>query len=1081
MNWSDSTKVYSMSRVKILRASAGSGKTYRLSFEYIKAVVLEPQLYGSILAVTFTNKATSQMKRRILGELNALACGGGSYLSDLERDTGLSSSVIIANASLALRLILQDYSRFSISTIDKFFQRIVRSFLKELDLDFNYTIELEQGAALTEAVDRLVERSATDSELKSLLEQLMYGQMDQGKSWDVRPALVGLAHDLFSKEQQLDFTVDHRRVQQQFMAAKRGVQERVEQLREVCHAAMELIAMAGLEPSDFKYGRGSFAHYFSKIFNGQGVISKYNSYYAKAVADPQGWSYSSTSPCKEDIIAILPELAPLIVQVGEMYDALESDYNSVQLVDRDFFRFLLLSHLDRELKGVWRDHGRIPLHHTNTLIRKLVQGTDVPFIYEKVGTRYGSYMIDEFQDTSRGQWSNFVPLLSEAADRSERQSVMLIGDVKQAIYRWRGGDWSLLAHGAAVDLGGRGVDSAEQLRTNWRSGARIVEFNNDLIRGVVDADVRALGERFAGVDGQVGAVLEVAYDDFEQTVAPGRDPQQGYANVEGYESELDMEWMLLLRVEDMMMRGYNSSDIAVLVRRKSEGRRVAAVLLGAGYGVVSDEALLVCEAPVVELVVAVFSLSVDPSDALSLAVVNGYLGVNYGARMSDELLGLLQTVRSHSPLEGMEDVIAFFKLDAHANVHGQVGYLQALYQMLYDYCAENVADISGFLRWWAQSGVKRYMPMPEGQDAITIMTIHKAKGLEFPCVIMPFVDWSLSPSTGAFTSTTLWVNPQQGVDDGPNRSALARCFEGEEFSELMLPVMYQSKLENSCFAPDYLRETLFSHIDAVNILYVGVTRAECELYLMYKRKAVRKAKADPAFGATTVSDLIVQVLGAEPFEVGDKEVKDSSADAVHDTSADIAADDDDAASEVEGGDYIFDAFPSHDSAQGIRVRWQSQRYFQEQGRDNGGGAMNTRVGMMLHAVLEKINSLDDAHALLAQMQAVPQAEPHEIEALGLVVSQIQNNSTIASWFDTAVGTRVYSERTIMTPQGDDYRPDRVVVRGERAVVIDYKFGKMQKSSHTGQVTNYMELLRKMGYSKVEGYVWYVFESHIQHC
>lgn len=1018
-----------MSRVKILRASAGSGKTYRLSLEYIRAVIENPSVYGSILAVTFTNKATGEMKRRILEQLYALSLGESPYMDELIAKTSLPKGEISANAERALGLILQDYSRFSISTIDKFFQRVVRGFLKELDLDFNYAIELERDGMLAQAVDRVVERSAEDSFLRSYLSRITMQRVEQGGAWDVREPLMEIGKELFQEHyQQQDLPPEQ--IMEQFLVIKTDVQQRIDQLREVCAEALELIAQAGLEPSDFKQGRNSFAQYFAKVYRGSGLIDRYSSYFAKAAADSQE-CYTAKSPRKDDIVALLPRLMPIIQRVEAMYDALEADMVSVDMISKMFDHYLLLRYISAELSQVWSEQGRIPIHQTNKLITKLVESCDVPFIYEKVGNRYDRYMIDEFQDTSLGQWRNFEPLLLEAVSHTMSEAVMLIGDVKQAIYRWRGGDWSLLSSVAGRCFAPDDVDDAEHLATNWRSEPRVVEFNNMLIGGVVALDSDIMREHLGP---EYGASIDLAYDDFAQSVPPDRE-DGGYVSVRSYDKEDGVEELLLSTVDDALGRGYSLGDIAVLVRKKEQGRQVAQMLLQRGYSVVSSEALRLSESEVVGFVTAVLALSVDRRDRVSLAIFNRFLDRDLGCDLSQGDKELLRRMTHSSPIEALELVIESFNLRAEPQLKGQVAYLQAFYQAMQDYCGANVPDMAAFLKWWDGASAKMSIPMPESGGAISIMTIHKSKGLEFACVVMPFADWSLLPSSGAMIKTVLWVNSSV-----------------EPFDKLPpLPVAYGSAMRRSHFMQDYLLESMYSHIDAVNMLYVGVTRAREELYIMYPTPLKPKKDEPPS----RISNLIADVVGnCSEFEFGTKGcAKESELN-------------------IENGVYVTD-FPSHYAGLSVRTNWSSERYFEQRQALSGENVelSERRNGMLLHSVLEKIKTLGSAPQLLEKMRNQGLLNSAQTLSLENAIAQIQLNPVVNDWFSDE--WQVLNEKTILTPQGQSYRPDRVITQGHRATVIDYKFGNLKSPKHKSQVVNYIELLKNMGYTEVSGFLWYV--------
>lgn len=1018
-----------MKRVKILRASAGSGKTYRLAYEYVKLVVCNPRFYSHILAVTFTNKATAEMKSRILRELHSIAQGESSYMESLLRDTTMSQIEIIENATIARGLILHGYSDFAISTIDKFFQRVVRSFFKELGLGFDYSVELDTDSLLAEAVDRVVERGLKDRELLRLIETIVGEKVEQGGSWDIRPGLQKIGRELMN-ETYRDSETPIEDLEALLKTYSAGVEAQIETLRASCGKALTLMQSVGIEPSDIKGASRSFAHYFAKIYRGD-AIDCYSDTFSAAAHSPEQW-YTAKSPRKSEILSILTELMQVTADVVARYDAIARDMATVELISENFNRSMLLKYISEEFAAIFTERNRLPLHEATRLIGRLVEGTDIPFIYEKVGNRYENYMIDEFQDTSRGQWRNFVPLLSEAVARSESQSVMLIGDVKQAIYRWRSGDWNILAR-EAQEYFGSDADHLEQLSTNWRSTSRIIEFNNRLIRGIVAMDSVVIEEMLEAAPRSVAValrgILAEAYMDFEQGIAPSRKGvDDGYVEVVAVEKGA-VDHVLLSRVADTLSRGYTQRDIAILVRTKREGRQVADTLLSAGYNIVSEEAMRVGASAVVDFITALFGLSIHPGDTVQLSIVNRFTEKSYNTPPSEELSEFIDSLSRVTPIEALELVIHRFEL---SQLSTAVTYIQAFYQLLYKYCNDNLPDMRLFLDWWNDKGRDKPIFLPSEQEAITIMTIHKSKGLEFTCVILPFADWSLLPMVSFGQSVMLWGE--------------ASC---EAVSGLgSVPVNYKKLMAESWFDHLYYAESIASHVDNINLLYVALTRAERELYVMHSPKP----------SVNSIARLIEEaVCGVAQehngiYTYGTK----MEAPATHIQRHNL--------------DIVFDSFPSNPSGQHVRSSWQSERYFA--GEESDYEVSPRAKGVQFHAILSHINSLSDIGGVIDDMQAECLLSREEAEQLHHMADSIATDPVKAEWF--AEGWRVYNETQILHGAGKgESRPDRVVCRNSEAIVVDYKFGEVEKNSYKKQTANYMKLLLSMGYTNVRGYIWYI--------
>lgn len=1041
-----------MGHVKILKASAGSGKTYRLAYEYIKGVVQNPLLYRATLAVTFTNKATEEMKRRIIESLHALANApetpppGGdnvTYLNDLMEETGLSRSQIVRHAAEARTLILHDYSRFAVSTIDKFFQRVARAFFRELGLDLDYTVEIDKDWVLTAAVDRLLERTATDTALRAAIDRLLDERSLDGKGWDIRPDMIRIGEELF-KESYVPNRQSAEQVWNTYQEISQELRVRFERVRELARRAVEVITQAGLEPTDFKQGKNSFAAYLFRLAESEEPLP-YNSYFARSTESVEEWC-NKTSPLKERIGGLEGSLMPCLQAIREGIDALTVDYTSCDLVREKLGRSLLLSALGEEVRAVAAEQNRVMIHETAALIHRLVTGNDAPFIYEKVGNAYARYMIDEFQDTSENQWQNFLPLLDNALAENDGEPVMLIGDVKQSIYRWRGGNWRILgseaeAHYADV------LAHTEPMDTNWRSERHIIDFNNQLMRGVIERDANDLTAFLTEAPVAMRSwadILRDSYRGFEQKAAPGKMKQEPRGYVEVIPAFREQTAAILItRVQDILARGYALRDMAVLVRSNGEARAAADTLLEAGYPIVSQEALLLSGSPVVEFVMAVYTLADAPEDTIARAQYNTFRGLPYSEPLSPDEQNFIAGLLCLSLVESFEAILEHYELGRRQEA---VSYLQALYQAILSYSKQPISDIPLLLEWWNENGHKKTVYLPSEQDAITIMTIHKAKGLEFPCVIIPYCSWDLLPKSNG-GGTTLWVEASEE--------------KAGRFAELgTVPVAYKQAMAQSHFASDYYRESVYAHVDNLNLLYVALTRAEQELYVMY----------EPG-GKSRVSTLIDAVLPhlegiqEQPFTLPDGSEATCYAYGAKCTAAPKGS-----VSETKVNQQVMTHFSSRNATQRLRVHWASDRYF----GDDREAVSPRRYGVLMHRLFELLESPEALDAAIERMQVNGElTSAAEVAMLRERAAAALSNPEVAGWFSPS-WELIHSEREIITGGGHLRRPDRVMTDGHnRAVVVDYKFGAFRRAGYQAQVQEYMDLLRSMGYAEVEGYLWFV--------
>ncbi|MDE5622705.1 MAG: UvrD-helicase domain-containing protein, partial [Alistipes sp.] len=456
-------------------------------YKYVHDVVEQPTAYRHILAVTFTNKATEEMKSRILKEIHQLASGGESgYLAQLCDELGLDAASVRKRAAEARARILHDYSRFTVLTIDTFFQRILRAFIKELGIDLDYNVEIETASVLSKSADALIEQITVDRELQRWLTDFVQERIDEGRKWDVREGILSLGGELF-KEKNKE-TLASTRTREELGRIVREATAHAEatraRLRETAAEAVRIIGSAGLSAADFSGKSRSFANWFYVVAAGE--IKPYGATVAKMSATTEGWC-AKGSPA----LPLVAELQPLLRTMCDLYDRNVRSWNTCALLRENYRSFALLSDLYAKVQRMCDEQNMMLLSETKYILSEFIGHNDAPFIYEKVGNRFERFMIDEFQDTSVKEWENFLPLLQNAMAQSTATSVLIVGDIKQSIYRWRGGDWRILHEGAREALGTADTEVV-RLRENYRSLPEVVEFNNRTIGRVVAADNRDL-------------------------------------------------------------------------------------------------------------------------------------------------------------------------------------------------------------------------------------------------------------------------------------------------------------------------------------------------------------------------------------------------------------------------------------------------------------------------------------------------------------------------------------------------------------------------------------------------------------
>ncbi len=1050
-----------MGSVKLLKASAGSGKTYQLAYEYVRSVVAEPWQYRHILAVTFTNKATEEMKRRIVSEINDLAQGCETgYLAKLTDDLGLTPDEIRRRAADARTRILHDYSRFSVLTIDKFFQRLIRSFIRELGIDLNFNLELQTGTLLSTAADHLIDEIPLDEQLKKWVAGFVEEKIGENRRWEIKGELTGLGREVFHEEYRRSGPARISKDELAKIVSETSAEAKkiVDQLRTTARQALEMIDGNNLWIGDFPYGKGGFANFFVKYADG--VVAEPGSRVEGALASDDKW-YSKNSPRKADIQALIPALRPLLQQLADGYARHHRFLNSVDLLRGNYRNFALLTDLAQKIEAICAAESILPISETNAILHRLIAGNDTPFIFEKAGNHFNRFMIDEFQDTSAMQWENFVPLLQNAVSQSDGTPVLLVGDVKQSIYRWRGGDWRILAGEIEREFGAL---LTLDLNTNYRSLGNIVAFNNDIIERCVTADNERLNTELdeAAASGLIGpelhnelaGTLRTAYLDHAQKSVRG--DGRGYVNITVYEKDEDGKAVppVIARVEELQARGYRPGDIAILVRAGADGIAAANMLLDHkqahpespySYDVVTQEALLINSSPAVGFVLACFRLATAPGQSVQQAIYNHHFGRPVDAALPEDEAAFLSRLRLMAPEEAFESLVMRFGLNASQS---DIAYLQAFHEQLLSFSSSSISDIQLFVRWWDENGGGLSVDIPQNNSAITISTIHKAKGLQYKAVIIPYLNWGLNPHS----RTLIWA-------DG------SRTAEGLG----SIPVDWGEKLKNSHMAGDYYRELVMSHVDNTNIFYVAVTRAEEELHIMVPSdRKPKEDRIDTLVLNTLTADretvtvggitgAISQADGGTVYEFGQKQ-----------RPGRVAARD----------EKFYSAFGSYPIGERLELRTGSERYFPDESTTATLSPRN--YGIFMHRAFEHAHTRENIDAAIAEMELSAQLSRSEAALVREKIGKAFANPLVHSWFDGEWET-VYNENDIIIPgaTSSTRRPDRVMIDGRRAVIVDYKFGMARLPHHSRQIREYADLLHRMGHPQTEGYIWYVSLDDIE--
>lgn len=589
-----------MSQLKVYRASAGSGKTYTLTQEYIFLLFKKPENYRQILAVTFTNKATAEMRSRILSTLNNLAhqtMGTPEHMVDLQNKFKLTTAEVRQKASLLLGLLLHDFSRFSISTIDSFFQKVTRSFAREMGLPIGFRLELETKHIMLQAIDQLIlEMDAPQHKaMKEWLIDFARERMEQDNKWNISQEIQHISREIFKEKYQANAALLSRQIKDKnyLNAYKSALQEIIsnvdQQIKGLGEQGLELITKFNLDlTEDFQGKSRTKVKVFERMaqLNDHLNLSKFE----VLLESPEKWTRKDSPPEKKMAIeaAYQEGLHAILLQAAETIAQKSKDYYTAKLILKELNALGLIHDVYEKMMQLCREQNIFMISGTNYLLTRIIDNNETPFIYEKTGTRYAHYMMDEFQDTSTLQYLNFVPLVNDSL--ASDNYALMVGDVKQAIYRWRNSDWNLLAEAVEKDYNRFGVQ-LNTLDTNWRSSADVIRFNNDFFKLAASTMQQQFNslvpEDISGHEALLAMQSKIssAYFDVEQKASPKAGQLGGQIYIQLIEAANKESYFdsaipcAVERIVALMEGGYRLSDICVLVRNNKEGVEITNALL----------------------------------------------------------------------------------------------------------------------------------------------------------------------------------------------------------------------------------------------------------------------------------------------------------------------------------------------------------------------------------------------------------------------------------------------------------------------------------------------------------------------
>ena len=1078
----------------VYKASAGSGKTFTLASEYITLVVKNPQDYRSILAVTFTNKATQEMKTRILSQLYGIAHSlpdSEAYYEQVRMKTGFSEQTIRENAAKALSLLTHHYNEFRVQTIDAFFQSVLRTLARELNLTVNLRVDLNDEQVEAQAVDELINSLEEGEEVLNWIRDYIDKNIEDDKGWNVISQIKDFGKNIFK-----DFYKDHKteldnRFSDEsffndFITDLRGRRTRIlNRLNEHAKQMYQKIRDANLDnPNLFNGKTKGILPHIIKLTKGTPSNDATPQYVQSCIDSAEKWP-ASKCPAKERAAIIELASASLCSDLKILNDYRINDwreYQSCNLTLKHLSQLRLLHAISEAVDEINKDTNRFMLSNTQSLLCTLMKDSDTPFVFEKMGAYLKHIMIDEFQDTSTIQWNNFRKLLDNCMAQVDSHN-LIVGDVKQSIYRWRQGDWKLL-NNIEHEFTKEQI-KIEPLDTNYRSEENIIRFNNAFFKRAVSQTVKELESE--GIQG--ATELVEAYKEIEQK--PRKDNGKGCVRIKlfRYDSKNASDYKqkilneLIENIRQLLDQGYKQKDIAILARSKTLIPDIVDSFqnIDTNVSLVSDEAFRLDASLAVNVIIEALRLLTHPHDKLTeskLVKLYQQQVIKTGKDINDLFVGENSTeLKSFLPsgyidkfeslsrlslIDLVDEIYSLFSLDS---LEGQSAYVCTFYDTLNEYLRDHPADIDDFIEEWEDTLSSNTIQSDE-VDGIRLITIHKSKGLEYDNVLIPFCDWELEKKNGI----TIWCSG----DD-----------KEKPYGELpLIPVDYSSKMLGTVFEDDYKEEHLQNTVDNMNLLYVAFTRAGKNLFITGKKYKERtKGKSERSHIIQyIIEELAKELPGAFIDDAGDNGPISFELGTLSNCEE-----------RVEKGKATENPFELSPKTHKLKIETfphpvsfrqsnKSHDFIKGEDIDPSDARRYIKVGNVLHQLFSTILTEADIEPRLKELEQAGIIYNDDITSRELQnkISCALSNEKVKNWFSPR--WKLFNECTILDydkETGDVYehRPDRVMTDGKEMIVVDFKFGKPRDEYHE-QVQRYMRLLMRMGYKQVSGYIWYVLRNEI---
>ncbi len=1041
----DSTKQFI-----VYKSSAGSGKTTTLASEYLQIALVKPARFRNILSTTFTNNAAAEMKERILLYLQEILHNGSNnpILFSIRENLRMGEEEFRAKAKNLLESILHQYGDFAVSTIDSFFQRILRSFAFDLHLSMQYNIELEEDSIVAAVFDQLIDKIGKDDYLTEIFLEYTKQKLFSEERIDLEKDIREKIQFLFKDEIELQVEKLQELRKEDFVRIAAKNFEKLQALRaNFIHRyekIIDKIQKAGLDHEDFKGKKKT------------GLLS----HFIRCASPDWERAVHPTKTMQQNIDEkdILNAAVHLDAEKLALRESLIQAYSdNMQFAEDNFKEYIIRNAINKEIwylavmkeiqqimQEYKKEENIVHISDTYKIIKDIIENEPSPYIYERVGEYFQHYLIDEFQDTSFLQWQSFLPLLENSLANGHRN--ILVGDAKQSIYRWRNSDASQFIRLPEIDNPENNLLTkqreamlknafrCEQRIFNYRSKKEIIDFNNEFFSRIIHS---------FNENKTISEVLENVYADVEQQ-SP-KNNEGGCVDLHFFQEESFPNLInihICEMVKSLLEKGRKKQDIAILCRSNFDGSQIAKALFYEGIDVISSESLLLGNSPKAGFIMAVFAFIHNPDNEIAAFEISSYINKGFlpeDQLTKEEIQKQLQSIQNWLSIYDLaEKIIRLFSLEEKADP-----FTDFLLDYLLELSQNGKNAVADALEWWEEKGRNAGISVSAEMDAVQISTIHKSKGLQYKIVI-----YAIKDSSNKLTKSDYWYSLN------------------ENYESKVLPLSLQNSLAREIpeIKEKYEEEKAFSLVDDINLLYVALTRAVEQLILAVPLG--KKQQTDRFSGI--LSNMIMEKQGIafsdlSTYSFGNQEIS------IHNKKAKLHSSEEGKESKQ---DYILDRFISNDWTNRLKI---ASRISREETSERFAQA---RKGSLLHEALSYIHTIEDIDIAIKQLMEKGLTSKDESIEIRNILELLCSDDRSKDFFNPAYTS--FNEKEIIAPFIDSsnnnaieiLKPDRVIFTKEKNIIIDYKSGK-ELDSHKQQLEKYKKALNAMNIKDIESFLIYI--------